>query len=545
MDKILERFGTKRVRTVSKFVYSVLLFDLSSMTSKDSSSVASAGQTSGYGSHMQIPPSGSGTKRYLFVFIFTFLTAAARPQTAGSAQLRMKATEDQLTHYVVIKDAKNDQMTLESRLRALNVPGVSIAAIRNGAIDWASAYGVSSLEGTPVSTATLFGAASISKPVTALGVLKLVEEGKIDLDANVNRYLKRWKVPDNEFTVSNQVTVRELLNHTSGIGTHNGEIYDPSSPLPTLLQQLDGEKPARTPALRVEAVPGTRFAYSNGGYLVLSLLIEDVTGERFAEYMKRGVLDPIGMSNSTFEAPLPQSWQARAATAYGADGKWATPPSKFVEPNLAAGGLWTTPTDLAKLLLEVQREYDGKSHKVLHQQTMRMMLSPGMGPAPARHWGLGFEVGGNPDDPYIRHEGSAYFQDDMVEYLGGSGIVVMTSGGDGGALADELIRSAGAVYGFPDFKAIEHAVVTLDASSLPRFVGEYVYIKVSLQGDHLAAEIPSGSPPVPLYPESPTRFFVLDGPQELLFILDAQQNVTGMEFITPMGAHALKKSAAH
>jgi CubicO group peptidase (beta-lactamase class C family) len=198
-------------------------------------------------------------------------------------------------------------------------------------------------------------------------------------------------------TVKQKVTVRELLNHTSGIGTHNGEIYDPSSPVPTLLQLLEGEKPARTAAVRVKAVSGTKFAYSNGGYLVLSLLIEDVTGQSFPAYMKRTVLDPIGMKHSTFDVPLPLEWRARAATAYGTDGKLPVPPSKFVEPNLAAGGLWSTPTDLAKLLLEVQREYDGKSHRVLHQQTVRMMVSPDKGLSLPRRYGLGFEVGGSPE----------------------------------------------------------------------------------------------------------------------------------------------------
>jgi CubicO group peptidase (beta-lactamase class C family) len=271
--------------------------------------------------------------------ICALLALPVYAQTAQSAQQRKQAVQNHLSRYVVIRDSRNNDMNLVSQMKALGVPAVTIAAIRNGAIDWVRAYGVSSVQGAPVSTETLFGAASISKPVTALGVLKLVEEGEIDLDANVNQYLKRWKILDNQFTAKQKVTVRELLNHTSGIGTYNGEIYDPSTPIPTLLQLLEGEKPARTPPVRVEAIPGTKFAYSNGGYLVLSLLIEDVTGESFAEYMKRTVLDPIGMKHSTFDAPLPLKWQAHAATAYGADGKLAVPPSKFVEPNLAAGGL--------------------------------------------------------------------------------------------------------------------------------------------------------------------------------------------------------------
>ncbi len=306
---------------------------------------------------------------------------------------------------------------------------------------------------------------------------------------------------------------------------------------------LKGERPARTAAVQVEVTPGTKFAYSNGGYLVLYLLIEDVTGKAFAEYMKHTVLEPIGMKDSTFDAPLPPRWAKHAATSYTERGT-ATPPEKFVEPNLAAGGLWTTPTDLAKLLLEVQREYAGTSHKVLHQQTIRTMIMPGKSQAKTSYWGLGFEVGGSPDNFYVRHEGSAYFQDDMVAYLRGAGIVVMTSGGGGGALAEELVRSAATVYSFPDFKPIERSVVIVEQSTLSRFVGMYGYVKVAMNGDVLTAEIPAGSTPARLYPESPTHFFVLDEPQELSFNVDAQNNVTGVEFITPLSHHLLKKTEA-
>jgi hypothetical protein len=176
---------------------------------------------------------------------------------------------------------------------------------------------------------------------------------------------------------------------------------------------------------------------------------------------------------------------------------------------------------------------------------MRLMLFPGMGPAPSRRWGLGFEVSGSPQDQYIRHEGSAYFQDDMVEYLHGNGIVVMTSGGGGTALEDELLRSAGSVYDFPDFRSIEHSGIEVPAEVLRNYVGTFAYVNVAQDGDHLTAEIPAGSPPARLYPESPTRFFILDGPQELSFILDSDQNVTGVEFITPMGHHQLDKTVVH
>jgi CubicO group peptidase (beta-lactamase class C family) len=456
------------------------------------------------------------------------VAANAGAQTGASSKQRLEDVEDHLTRYVVLKNAKGESMRLAPQMEAMHVPAVSMAAIRDGQLDWAQAYGVTALGGARANPRTLFGAASMSKPLTALGVLKLVEEGKVDLDTEVNHYLKRWKIPDNAFTSEKKVTVRELLNHTSGIGTHNGELYDPGQPIPTLLQMLNGEKPAKSPPVQVEAAPGTKWAYSNGGYLVLQLLIEDVTSEGFAHYMKRAILDPTGMEDSTFEAPLPQDWASRGATAYWEDGKSGIPPEKFVEPNLAAGGLWSTPTDMAKFLMEIQREYGGTSQKLLHQRTVQMMATPGM-----TGWGLGFRVGGSAANPVLSHEGSGVFQDEMLIYLRGNGLVVMTSGGDGAQLKDELIRSAGSVYGFPDFQPLERTAVEVAPDVLSRYPGTYGFVKVALEEGKLTAEIPEGSRPQALFAESPTHFFVLDGPQELEFEITGQK-ADGVVFITPM-----------
>jgi len=172
--------------------------------------------------------------------------AGLQAQENPSASQRRQDVQDHLCRYIVLRGHGVGTMSLAEQMAALHVPAVSVAAIRDGRIDWARAYGVVSLGGPPATTKTLFGAASIAKPLTAVGVLKLVQERKIDLDADVNQYLKRWKIPENAFTVTKKVTVRELLNHTSGIGTHNGDIYDPSQPLPTLLEMLNGVKPART-----------------------------------------------------------------------------------------------------------------------------------------------------------------------------------------------------------------------------------------------------------------------------------------------------------
>jgi hypothetical protein len=269
--------------------------------------------------------------------------------------------------------------------------------------------------------------------------------------------------------------------------------------------------------------------------------VEDITGERFPDYMKRVVLDPIGMRDSTFESVLPPTYLHRAATSYNNDGK-VIPPSQFGEPNLPAGGLWSTPLDLAKFLIEVQREYEGKSNKVLDAGTIQTMLNPGTFQSKVRPWGLGFEVAGSPDNRYVRHGGSAYFQTDMLLYLHGSGIVVMTNSGGGSALAEELLRSAATVYGFPDFQTKERTAMRVNPLLLPRFVGTYGFVKVSLGQEGLTAEIPIGTPSQRLYASSPTHFFVLDGPQELDFSVDEQQVVTGVAFSTPMVKQPLHRA---
>lgn len=470
--------------------------------------------------------------RGLVVFSFALAVMAH----AESARERQIAVASHLSTPVTIQGAPAPGLLLAGEMKARKVPGVSIAVIRSGKLDWASGYGVTALGGPPVSTETMFAAASISKPVTALGVLRLVQDGTIGLDAEANRYLKRWKIPGNAFTAEHKVTVRELLNHTSGIGTHFGAVYDPHQPLPTLLQVLNGEKPATTDPVRVEAVPGTTFAYANGGYLILQLLIEDVTGESFASYMDRAVLSPLGMTHSTFEAPLPARDLSSAATAYQEDGATPIPPSQFYEPNLAAGGLWTTPTDLVRFLIELQREYTGASHRVLDQRMARLMLTRGLG-----NWGLGIEVGGSPQNFYFTHEGSAYFQNLMAMYASGDGAVIMTSGGGGGTLANELMLSVSQVYGWPDFKPIEHPVVPLTLQQESRFVGTFAYIKVAIVDGYLTAEIPAGSPPARLYPETPTHFFHLNLATELFFVQDDSGKVTGLEFVTQRGQHLLNK----
>ena len=232
-------------------------------------------------------------------------------------------------------------------MAALHVPGVSIAVIHDGKIEWARGFGVTRIGGPAVTPDTLLQAASISKPVTAMAVLRLAESGRPNLDADVNQYLKTWKVPTNSFTEKTKVTLRELLAHTAGVTVHGFPGYASESERPTLVQVLNGEKPANTPAILVDTLPGTTWRYSGGGFVVTQLLLEDMTGQAFPTLMRDIVLGPIGMGRSTYEQPLPQNRLAEAAMPYRQSGQ-PVPGGPHIDPDMAPTGLWTTPSELAR-----------------------------------------------------------------------------------------------------------------------------------------------------------------------------------------------------
>ena len=232
-------------------------------------------------------------------------------------------------------------LSISDLMEKFKVPALSIAVIDNFQIVWAKGYGVIAPDSkSPVTTKTLFQAGSISKPVAATAALHMVEQGKLALDENVNDKLKSWKVPDNEFTQTEKVTLRRLMSHTAGLTVHGFPGYDVDAPLPTIVQILNGEKPANTDPIRVDIVPGTKFRYSGGGVTIEQLLMTDASGKPFPLLLRETVLDKIGMADSSYEQPLPPS--RAAATAGGAywDGK-PVHDKWHIYPELAAAGLYS------------------------------------------------------------------------------------------------------------------------------------------------------------------------------------------------------------
>lgn len=340
-----------------------------------------------------------------------------------------------------------DPYTLEELMKKARVPGVSIAVIRDFKVHWAKGYGTADVStGAPVETGTIFQAASISKPVAAMAALKAVQDGRFELDADINSILKSWKLPGEDFTRDRPVTPRALLSHTSGTGDGFGfPGYDPDAPRPTVIQILDGEKPSNVGKVRLERPPFTGFKYSGGAVTIMQLALSEVVGRPYPEILREWVLAPIGMADSAYEQPLSPERDRRAARAHGGDGrprgaKW------HVYPELAAAGLWTTPTDLAKFAIEVQLSLQGRSNKVLTREVVREMVTPvGVGP-----FGVGFGVSKEGEGWYFGHGGSNWgFQCDLVAHtLKGYGLAVMTNAESGGLVIREVRARVAAAYGW-------------------------------------------------------------------------------------------------
>ena len=340
----------------------------------------------------------------------------------------------------VVSGRVSDPSAVGQLMKQFKVPGVSIAVIKDFKIVATYAYGVADVEtGVPVTTETMFQAASISKPVAAMASLKAVQDGRFSLDQDINTILKSWKLPSGPFTKERPVTPRTLMSHTSGTGDGFGfPGYAPQDALPSIPQILDGvQPPSNLRAVRLERPPLTGYKYSGGGVEIEQLALMDAVGKPFAEIARESVLDPIGMTHSTFEQPLPSNRQKAAARAHDGDGGRMGDPW-HVYPEQAAAGLWTTPTDLARFAIEVQLSLLGKSNRVLSQTTVREMVTPvGVGP-----FAVGFEMSKEGEGWYFKHGGSNWgFQCNLIAHrVNGYGAVIMTNSDSGGALIPQLLR---------------------------------------------------------------------------------------------------------
>ncbi|MGI8547906.1 MAG: serine hydrolase domain-containing protein [Gemmatimonadaceae bacterium] len=473
------------------------------------------------------------------------LAAQTRPlprecaQPAGSVALaRFGRVEGELRAATAIRGVIAQPMRLDERMRYYHVPGVSIALIDGFHVVVACGYGsratdsAGTLQSRQVTPATLFQAASVSKSVAALAPLELVQDGRLSLDTDVNQWLTTWKIPDNEFTRQHPVTLRTLLSHGAGITVHGFGGYAAGAPVPSLVQVLNGLPPANSEPIRVDKTPGGAWRYSGGGYTVLQQLLIDVTGMPFPQLMRDRVLRPLGMTRSAYDQPLPTRDTAIAASGYRADGTMV-PGRYHTHPELAAAGLWTNPSDLARFVIAIEQAALGRPHSILSTPLAHEMLTPQTG-----DYGLGVAVAGAGRTLHFSHSGAN--EGFRAYYVGfpatGQGVVVMTNSDAGGELYQEIVRGIAIEYGWPALKPVEREEAPTAAEQLKFLPGHYslsvgnatLPLDVVARGDTLVARLTGAwAHERVLHRSGGWTYFSVEDPTELTFERDAAGQVTG------------------
>lgn len=392
------------------------------------------------------------------VFALALLTTMSAQACAGSIQGTGdsigRGIETSLGPVVTADSAKPAYWSMEDRMAFHRVPGLSIAVFRDEAIVWRAAYGLADAEtDRPVTSQTMFQAASVSKSVAAFGALRMVDAGLMELDAPISDALRTWRLEDGEFADAAPVTLRGLLAHTAGMSVGGFGGYPAGSQIPTIYDVLNGAAPANTgPVERIEA-PNTQWRYSGGGYSIVQLAMEDVAGEPFPSLMERVVLEPIGMTSSTFDAEFGWREPDRVARAHAAPGDRPVEGGGHAYPEYAAAGLWTTAEDLARFAMALGNAASGAPDALISADLMSDAMQIYFEEEP---YGLGFEVIDTGDGTVLSHPGGNYgFRSHMLTYADGrGGAVILTNGANGLDLIAEihvaLSRTLGWAHGAPE-----------------------------------------------------------------------------------------------
>jgi CubicO group peptidase (beta-lactamase class C family) len=441
-----------------------------------------------------------------YLLLFAFLLASCgvgdRPEIERDLEARVGRIENGLLEHLQIKGKSRGRLNIDDRLEELGIPGLSVAFAANGEIQWARAYGMADeSENRAMTTKTRLLAGSVSKPVAAVRALQLVEDGVFDLDKDINTYLTSWQVPDNEFTETEKVTLRRILNHTAGLTVWGFPGYDNGDEIPSVVDVLDGK--GNTDPVRVFQQPGVAWQYSGGGYTIMQLAIAEAESDGFAKSLKMNVLDRIGMPGSTFENPLPDALHAKAATGYRSngdevEGKWP------IYPEMAAAGLWTTPSELVRYGIEIQQIYLGGRDGVLSHKTVSEMLDAASG----TH-GLGPRM----QDHTFGHGGSDEgFRARLYAWKEFPYAVVIMINSENRKIIRELMLSIADEYELPGFEPVVRELADVEPGDLARLAGRYEVgesgvVKVSVDGEQLQLLHEESGYTSWWYPQSDLEFF--------------------------------------
>ena len=453
----------------------------------------------------------------------------------------IKMVENSLGGPVQVEGIEN-AWNIQVRMKEKGISGVSIAVIRDYKIAWAKGYGLSDKASkSPVTTQTLFQAASLSKSLNGVGVLKLVQDKKIDLYTDINRYLKSWQFPYDTISHGKKITVANLLSHTAGLTVHGFGGYEPGDSIPTLQQIFDGKRPANSAAVRSMFEPGLRSEYSGGGTTISQQIVMDVTGTSYATYMQQNVLDPMGMTMSSYLQPAAKNNEKYLATGYRGNEE-AVKGKYHIYPEQAAAGLWTNPTDLARYIIETQLSLKNQSSKVLNTAMTKLRLTPYIDSNAA----LGVFIMEKGGEKYFSHGGAN--EGFRCQYFGslegGNGVVIMVNSDDG-SIMNEVVNSVAAVYKWKDFyKPNLRKATTISTSTLDTYTGKYLLDKdtITISADNGKAFLHvSNGETYRIYFSTEQDFFSPELIFDLKFEKDNSGKVTGIYFKNPGGEHRAKR----
>lgn len=393
---------------------------------------------------------------------------------------RIKEVENNLIPFVPVKGFKG--WNIIDRMKYYKVPGVSIAVIKDYKIDWAKGYGLAdTVKNIPVTTETMFSAGSISKFLMAVTALKMVDDGQIELEKPINNYLTSWKITENDFTKKTPITLRMLLSHSAGTSQTSYFGFTPTQPLPTITEILSGAKISETRPVVVNSEPNKEFRYSGGGSMIAQLALMDVSKKSFSNLTQVLLFDKLGMRNSTFEQPVPSKFTKQSAWAYSSASWFKGMP--YVYPQQAAAGLYSTPTDLAKFFIDVQKSYVGKG-KVLSKTITKQMLTPQQNVSDGSYKeqiGIGpFLIqrtdNKDPNGVYFEFTGvnAGFLAYGIASITNGNGVIIMlNSGDDVNGLGKEIRRAVAKTYNWTNFLPTEIKPISLTSAALDKFVGRY------------------------------------------------------------------------
>jgi CubicO group peptidase (beta-lactamase class C family) len=460
------------------------------------------------------------------IFIFgvaaTLLLSACETQSSLTRR-RIKDVERGLLRKVFLKGIKNERLSLKKRMKFYGIPGLSLAVMDRGRLEWSKVYGIKDSRGQDAVTKdTVFQAGALSQPMAASASLRLVDRGNVGLDSDISGILRDWNFPK-----SVRITLRDLLSNNAGLHPQEFPGYPRNAPLPDIISLLDGREPAANRPVFEDWKPG-EFRFSEAGYLVVQKLLADVEEKPFPEVMKEVIFNPLGLESCSFSIPPTESPVGKEASGHilsgdPVAGKW------FNYPESGIKGLWTTAVDYASFLIRLVEDAKGESPRILTPASARLMFTPQFG-----NFGFGFFLeGGGKDLCFSRRGETKGYSSFAVVYPGlGQGVVILTNSDNGRYLADEIVRAVSEVYRWPGYKSVEKTVYKLDRAIMDQYAGSYeitsdYFLDVSC-GDYFLSVKPTGQSETKFYADGETLFFSTDPYIQIQFRKDGTGRVAGL-----------------